>query len=307
MIAYNINYQTVRLCTAVKKLGLIKYSLVFFVNAIFGCSIAHSQELPPIMTPQEAVSAVCSKWNGKTVSSGQQKTELTPDNCEIITAKLILGLKNQVDGMIGAASDLIRGDKQLLEARTQLSTEGMSCGEIKAASSSYFTGLTQQFECIFSADMTLKIRVYGDSFGTSGGFEMRAENIAGAIQIPPGSLGSFMRDASVYAGKAVVPGQSQLDITFDPPTITYREYYLRRPLSTRSGKWIGYVIKVMDYGMLKGHERIAKMIFPGDRLYESEAECYSKFEKVVSTEPLNSRYPQTSDVLSSYLYGCIEK
>ena len=78
---------------------------------------------------------------------------------------------------------------------------------------------------------------------------------------------------------------------------------MRRPISTKSGKWIGYVIKVMDYGMLKGHERNKKMIFPENRTYNSENECYSEFEKKVAKEPLNSRYPQTDNAMTSYLFG----
>ena len=143
----------------------------------------------------------------------------------------------------------------------------------------------------------------------AGGVDFTADNIRrfGAMSIPSGKLGKFMGDLMSAISKAVVPGQSQLSITFKPASLSYKEYYLRRPLSTKSGKWIGYVIKVMDYGMLKGHEKRAKMIFPTERLYASERECYSKFEKVVSAEPLNSRYPQTSNAMTSYLFGCVEK
>ena len=153
----------------------------------------------------------------------------------------------------------------------------------------------------------MEVTFYGDENKIAGGVYLKVENIDGAFQIPGGNIGLFVKDVMSAATNAVVPGHSQLLISYKPMSITYKEYYLRRPISTKSGKWIGYVIKVMDYGMLKGHERIKKMIFPENRTYNSKNECYSEFEKKVAKEPLNSRYPQTDNAMTSYLFGCIEK
>ena len=71
-------------------------------------------------------------------------------------------------------------------------------------------------------------------------------------------------------------------------------------------EWIGYVIKVMDYGLYKGSDRRERMIFPSSTTYKSKDDCYYYFRKLYETR-LKSRYPQTSDAYSSYLFGCIEK
>ena len=74
-----------------------------------------------------------------------------------------------------------------------------------------------------------------------------------------------------------------------------------------SGQWIGYVIKVIDYGMYSGSDRKKKMIFPYSTIYKSKDDCYYHFGKLFAQEPMLSQYPQTSDPQLSYLYGCIEK
>lgn len=71
--------------------------------------------------------------------------------------------------------------------------------------------------------------------------------------------------------------------------------------------WIGYVIKVIDYGMYTGSDRKRKMIFPSSATYKSKDDCYYYFGKLFSEEPMKSNYPQTNDARSSYIFGCIER
>ena len=72
-------------------------------------------------------------------------------------------------------------------------------------------------------------------------------------------------------------------------------------------QWIGYVIKVIDYGMYSGNDRKRKMIFPYSTTYKSKDHCYYYFGKLFAEEPMKSNYPQTSDAKSSYIFGCIER
>ena len=72
-------------------------------------------------------------------------------------------------------------------------------------------------------------------------------------------------------------------------------------------QWVGYVIKVVDYGMYSGNERKKKMILPSSATYKSKDDCYYYFGKLFAEEPMKSSYPQTSDAQSSYIFGCIEK
>ena len=74
-----------------------------------------------------------------------------------------------------------------------------------------------------------------------------------------------------------------------------------------SDEWIGYVIKVVDYGMYTGSDRKRKMIFPYNTTYKSKDDCYYYFGKLFSKEPMKSNYSQNSDARSSYIFGCIEK
>ena len=74
-----------------------------------------------------------------------------------------------------------------------------------------------------------------------------------------------------------------------------------------SDQWVGYVIKVVDYGMYSGSERKNKMIFPYNTSYTSKNDCYYYFGKLFAEEPMKSTYPQTSDARSSYIFGCIER
>ena len=70
--------------------------------------------------------------------------------------------------------------------------------------------------------------------------------------------------------------------------------------------WIGYVIKVTDYGIYTGSDRKRKMIFPSSTTYTSKDDCYYYFGKLFSEAPMKSNYPQTNDARSSYLFVCIE-
>jgi hypothetical protein len=75
-----------------------------------------------------------------------------------------------------------------------------------------------------------------------------------------------------------------------------------------AAKWKGYVIKVFDYGLLKGKEREKKMIFPRSETYSSKEECYEEFGNLFQYDPyLSKKYPQTNDPFTSYLYGCVKK
>lgn len=274
-----------------------------FVN----CPQLIAQELPPKSTPAETIQKVCSKWVGKTFNSGQEKIVLGQQDCEAVARDNILKLGKLVELLTTELKTLIRGETTLQQIKTQLQSEGMNCGGISASTEVYFTNLSSKLECSLKQGLSMNVTFFGDENKIAGGIYIKMENIDGAFQIPEGNIGLFVKDIMSSAANAVVPGHSQLLISYNPMSVTYKEYYLRRPLSTKSGKWIGYVIKVIDYGMLKGHERIKKMIFPENQTYNSKNECYSEFEKKASKEPLNSRYPQTDNVMTSYLFGCIEK
>ena len=72
-------------------------------------------------------------------------------------------------------------------------------------------------------------------------------------------------------------------------------------------EWVGYVIKVTDYAIYEGSDRRKRMIFPSNATYQSKDDCYYYFQKKFAGEPLKSRYPQTSDPYSSYIFGCVKK
>jgi len=281
------------------------------VSVLFGLFMNHSlgiaQELPPKYTVAETIQTVCSKWVGKTFSNGQKKIVLSQQRCDAIAKDSISKLEYLVAGLTSDLKPLIRGETTLQQIKTKYQNEGMNCGGFSASTDIYFANLSSKLECSMKQEFSMNLTFYGDKNKMAGGVYLKANDIDGAFQIPRGNLGLFLKDVFNSAGNAVVPGHSQLLLSFNPFTITYKEYYLRRPISQKSGKWIGYVIKVMDYGMLKGHERIKKMIFPENRTYNSQNECYSEFEKKISREPLNSRYPQTDNAMTSYLFGCIEK
>lgn len=287
------------------KLSRLALGVLFVVNCTTPQSIA--QELPPIISRTEAIDRVCLKWVGRTISAGEQTVKLNAEVCKVLVDKMVLGMEQLVVGLTMPSREMIRGDKSLNEVRASFIKEGMQCGSVSTVSNSYFTALRKSVRCIYDKEMRLEATFYGDESEIAGGLEINVSKIRNAISIPQGSIGELMMDAFDFASKAVVPGHGQLAVEFYPPKVSYKEYYLRRPLSTKSGKWAGYVIKVTDYGMLKGHERLAKMIFPTNLTYGSENQCYREFKRLISVEPMNSRYPQTSDPMTSYLFGCVER
>ena len=215
-------------------------------------------------------------------------------------------MKSQRAGL-NFLSDDIKGDNHLTSLVRKLEGEGMNCGQITRVSDPTFSSLPNKVSCSDEVGLTLLIELFANSDMMTGGFRAKATDISQFGTLPSGNMVEFLEDVFVGGSKVLLPGHAKLSIKFDPESLEYTEYYLRKPLSTNSGRWIGYVINMMDYGMSNGHERIAKMIFPFQKTYSSKNSCYSNFERLFSEEPLLSRYPQTNDPYSSFIFGCIEK
>ena len=110
-----------------------------------------------------------------------------------------------------------------------------------------------------------------------------------------------------------------LDITYSEPSENYtnifgnsfipaNHYCLKAFMSkpNQPKNWIGFVIKVNDM-IYHGEEKRRRMIFPLEQVYASEEQCYDDFGWLFQNDSqLMGRFPQTSDVNESYLFGCTE-
>ena len=110
-----------------------------------------------------------------------------------------------------------------------------------------------------------------------------------------------------------------LDITYSDAPDTFKEffgnaleefsYYCLEAFMSNPNQpknWIGFVIKVNDM-IYHGEEKRRRMIFPLEQVYASEEQCYDDFGWLFQNDSqLMGRFPQTSDVNESYLFGCTE-
>lgn len=110
-----------------------------------------------------------------------------------------------------------------------------------------------------------------------------------------------------------------LDITYSDAPNTFKEffgnafeefsYYCLEAFMSNPNQpknWIGFVIKVNDM-IYHGEEKRRRMIFPLEQVYASEEQCYDDFGWLFQNDSqLMGRFPQTSDVNESYLFGCTE-
>ena len=284
---------------------------IIILGQLFFANLANSQILPSVLSGEQVITQICDKWANTPLVLGGKSKVLTYGECGNFVVQQIKEMQSNLQGL-NLVSDDIKGDTQLTSIATKLEREGLRCGNIDRVSDPNFSNLPFKVQCsapfsMSGQQMKLSLEVFGNNEFMGGGSRIIVTGGSLLGDLPPGNLVEFMEDLFDIGGKFLVPGHAKLTLRFDPNYLEYSEHYLRKPLSTKSGRWIGYVIKLMDYGMNKGHERMAKMIFPYQKTYGSEALCYSEFERVFSEEPLLSRYPQTEDAYSSYIFGCIEK
>ncbi len=270
---------------------------IFFVTA------SSAQELPPKLGLEQALDGICAKWVGKRVD----KFTINPENCLDVTSKILINVADLFSDLDTYTGQEISGEFTFNQIKAKRQSENTDCSNPQYLQTEYFKTLPYVMTCRSNDVAGVVLYYFGSEDEYVGGLSI-SMGFPGLID-PKGDKNSalFVSDIINIGMQGVLPGHIQLNFNLDTETMDIRAYYLRAPLSTKSGKWKGYVIKVYDYGLLYGHEKIKKMIFPISIKYNSETECYREFEKLVSKEPLNSRYPQTNDASSSYLFGCIEE
>jgi len=262
-----------------------------------------AQELPPKLSLEEALDRVCTKWTGQKLMN----LNITSSNCIDVSAQVLKGIAELFSGFNPYIGKEISGELSFNEIKAIRKSENTDCSNPVYLKSDYFKSLPFVMTCRDSNVEGLVIYYFGNEDRQVGGVFISG-SFSGMIDPRwDKKFKSFYSDVVNIGMKSIVPGHVEFFLDVENPKIEIKVYYLRVPLSNKSGKWKGYVIKVFDYGLLYGHEKLAKMIFPSSIRYNSQSECYSEFKKLVSAEPLNSMYPQTDDARSSYLFGCIEE
>ena len=288
-------------------------AIIFLISIFANINGSKAQDLPPKLSPQVALDNFCNEWLGKKVKGRAVDRKICSEYF-YESQRFVRSMprfddlsKEFVDG-VSTVSVIIR--KLEREAIKAINKATINCGKVKNNKDRFFSGLTKRVNCSIGIPRAVGIDSMQINFLFRDDLIVVGWNIEVVMPVLkfPGVQDTDIKMSSFnWALLAEIPANQELKVDLTSGHIGIKNFYFREPISSRSGKWIGYVIKVFDYATFKGIERKKRMIFPYMSTYPSKSICYEVFGKKFKNDPeLVRLYPQTSNAAKSYLFGCIE-